>query len=236
VKMVYKRIQERARLALRKALDDLLREEGKKWEGEITFDDTPDPELGDFGTAVAFQLARVFRKAPQIIAQELVKRIELPEGTARAKAVNGYINFYVEYSHFGKVLVEEILREGDTYGRSDVGKGMKVIVEHTSVNPTKPLHMGHARNAVLGDTVARIMRKLGYTVEVQNYIDDLGVQFAQVLWGYLNMREEFEKIEAELREKGLKEDFIDHVMGLLYVEVTSVSRRTQRSIKRSARL
>ncbi len=80
--------------------------------------------------------------------------------------------------------------------------------------------MGHARNAVLGDTTARIMRKLGYTVEVQNYIDDLGVQFAQVLWGgYLALRDEFERLEAELRERGLKEDFIDHVMGLLYVEV-----------------
>ncbi|CAI1493919.1 Arginine--tRNA ligase [Thermococcus nautili] len=217
--MVYKEIQERARLSLKKALDEMLTEAGKEWDGEITFDDTPSLELGDFGTAIAFQLARVFRKAPKLIAEELVERIERPEGIVEVKAVNGYINFYVDYSYFGRELVREILEKGSAYGESEIGRGKKVIVEHTSVNPTKPLHMGHARNAVLGDTMARIMRRLGYIVEVQNYIDDLGVQFAQVLWGYLNLKEEFERIEAELRGKGLKEDFIDHVMGLLYVEV-----------------
>ena len=236
--MVYKGIQERARFALMNVLDEMLTEAGKEWDGEITFDDTPSLELGDFGTAVAFQLARVFRKAPNKIAEEIVRRLTKPnpeeefytilqmvgkrdlfEGIAEIKAVNGYINFYVDYSYFGRELVKEILGKGNAYGESGVGKGKKVIVEHTSVNPTKPLHMGHARNSVLGDTMARIMRRLGYTVEVQNYIDDLGVQFAQVLWGYLNLREEFERLEAELREKGLKEDFIDHVMGLLYVEV-----------------
>ncbi|WP_297063238.1 arginine--tRNA ligase [Thermococcus sp.] len=219
--MAYREIQEKARLALRKALDEMLTEVGKEWDGEITFDDTPSIELGDFGTALAFQLARVFRKAPKLIAEELVKRIgeNLPEGVREVKAVNGYINFYLDYSYFGNALIKEILEKRESYGESETGRGKKVIVEHTSVNPTKPLHMGHARNAVLGDTMARIMRKLGYTVEVQNYIDDLGVQFAQVLWGYLNLKEEFERIESELREKGLKEDFIDHIMGLLYVEV-----------------
>ncbi len=219
--MDYREIQESAKLALRKILEEMLSEEGKEWSGEITFNDTPSLELGDFGTAVAFQLARVFRRAPKSIAEEIVERIsdDLPGGIKNVKVANGYINFYIDYSYFGKALVEEILGSGEAYGESGVGKGKKVIVEHTSVNPTKPLHMGHARNAVLGDTMARIMGKLGYTVEVQNYIDDLGVQFAQVLWGYLNLKEEFERIEDELRKKGLKEDFIDHVMGLLYVEV-----------------
>ena len=217
--MAYSDLQEKAKLTLKKAIGEMLEEAGARWEGEISFDDTPNLELGDFGTAVAFQLARVFRRAPKLIAEEIVERLELPEGITEAKAVNGYINFYIDYSRFVKALVEEILGKGEAYGESNVGNGKKVIVEHTSVNPTKPLHMGHARNAVLGDTMARIMGKLGYKVEVQNYIDDLGVQFAQVLWGYLNLREQFERLEAELREKGLKEDFIDHVMGLLYVEV-----------------
>jgi len=217
--MAYRDLQEKAKLTLKQTIDEMLKEYGAQWDGEITFDDTPSLELGDFGTAIAFQLARVFRKAPKLIAEELVERIEKPEGIVEVKAVNGYINFYVDYSYFGRELVREILGKGEAYGEGEIGRGKKVIVEHTSVNPTKPLHMGHARNAVLGDTMARIMRRLGYKVEVQNYIDDLGVQFAQVLWGYLNMKEEFERIEAELREKGLKEDFIDHVMGLLYVEV-----------------
>ena len=219
--MGYGEVREKLKLILQETLEDMLKEAGKEWSGEITFDDTPNIELGDFGTAVSFQLARVFRKAPKLIAEEIVEKLheKLPEEISEVRAVNGYINFYLNYETFARDLVREILEKKNAYGESRIGDGKKVIVEHTSVNPTKPLHMGHARNSVLGDTMARIMRKLGYTVEVQNYIDDLGVQFAQVLWGYLNMREEFEGIEAELREKGLKEDFIDHVMGLLYVEV-----------------
>ena len=219
--MSYGDVKERVRIILREALGEMLKEAGKEWSGEITFDETPSIELGDFATTVSFQLARVFRKAPKFIAEDIVERLRerLPEEIAEIKAVNGYINFYLDYDRFGRELVSEILEKGTSYGESEIGKGKKVIVEHTSVNPTKPLHMGHARNSVLGDTMARIMRKLGYTVEVQNYIDDLGVQFAQVLWGSLNLKEEFERIETELREKGLKEDFIDHVMGLLYVEV-----------------
>ena len=219
--MGYAQVKEKIRLILQETLKEMLDEAGNEWDGEITFDDTPSIELGDFATTVSFQLARVFRRAPKLIAEDIVERLKekLPEEISEVKAVNGYINFYLNYNVFGRNLVREILEEGNAYGEGNVGAGKKVIVEHTSVNPTKPLHMGHARNAVLGDTMARIMRKLGYTVEVQNYIDDLGVQFAQVLWGYLHLKDEFERLEAKLREKGLKEDFIDHVMGLLYVEV-----------------
>ncbi|NJE42285.1 arginine--tRNA ligase [Thermococcus sp. GR6] len=219
--MGYTEVKEKVRLILTEELKNMLKESGREWEGEITFDETPSIELGDFATTVSFQLARVFRKAPKLIAEEIVERIKdkLPEEVSDVKAVNGYINFYLNYETFGKDIVREILERGEHYGEGEFGKGRKAIVEHTSVNPTKPLHMGHARNAVLGDTMARIMRALGYNVEVQNYIDDLGVQFAQVLWGYLNLKEEFERLEAELREKGAKEDVIDHVMGLLYVEV-----------------
>lgn len=221
--MGYTEVKEKAKLILMEELEKMLKESGKEWEGETTFDETPSVEFGDFATTVSFQLARVFRKAPKLIAEEIVKRIDrkLPEEIAKVEAVNGYVNFFLDYERFGRNLINEILSMGERYGESKLGKGKKVIVEHTSVNPTKPLHMGHARNAVLGDTMARIMRAIGYNVEVQNYIDDLGVQFAQVLWGYLNLKEEFERLEAELRENGVKEDVIDHVMGLLYVEVNN---------------
>jgi len=108
--MAYRDLQEKAKLTLKQTIDEMLKEYGAQWDGEITFfDDTPSLELGDFGTAVAFQLARVFRKAPKLIAEELVERIEKPEGIVEVKAVNGYINFYVDYSYFGRELVREIL-------------------------------------------------------------------------------------------------------------------------------
>ncbi|NJE84568.1 arginine--tRNA ligase [Thermococcus sp. CX2] len=210
--MGYTEVKEKAKLILMEELEKMLKESGKEWEGEITFDETPSIEFGDFATTVSFQLARVFRKAPKLIAEEIVKRIDgkLPEEIAKVEAVNGYINFFLDYERFGRNLISEILSMGERYGESKLGKGKKVIVEHTSVNPTKPLHMGHARNAVLGDTMARIMRALGYNVEVQNYIDDLGVQFAQVLWGYLNIG--IDSVDAPI-------DKLDHKLGLLYVEV-----------------
>ncbi|NJE26316.1 arginine--tRNA ligase [Thermococcus sp. MV5] len=221
--MSYDDVKENIKELLEDVISEMLKKEEKSWEGEILFDETPSMEFGDFATTVAFQLAKVFRKAPQMIAQEIVSNLEgkLPEYIAKIEVAGaGYINFFLEYEKFGTLTVEEILQKGEHFGESDLGEGKKVIVEHTSVNPTKPLHMGHARNAVLGDTIARIMRALGYNVEVQNYIDDLGVQFAQVLWGYLNMRDEFEKIMEELKKKGLsKDDIIDHALGLLYVEV-----------------
>ena len=223
VSVAYDDVKREVKEIVKKVISEMLEREGKSWEGEILFDETPSMELGDFATTVAFQLAKVFRKAPRMIAQEIASNLEgkLPEYISKVEVAGaGYINFFLDYEKFGRIIAEEILKKGDRFGESNIGEGKKVIVEHTSVNPTKPLHMGHARNSILGDTIARIMRKLGYKVEVQNYIDDLGVQFAQVLWGYLNLREEFEKIVEELKEKGLsKGDIIDHALGLLYVEV-----------------
>ncbi|AMM54700.1 arginine--tRNA ligase [Pyrococcus kukulkanii] len=215
---------DRIKLEVENSLREVIREMAPDWEGKIEFADTPNPEMGDFGTAVAFQLARILRKPPMIIAEELAKKlkVKLPEGIRDVRAVNGYVNFFIDYAEFARLLVSEILSKARDYGRREVGKGKKVIVEHTSVNPTKPLHMGHARNAILGDTMARILRFLGYEVEVQNYIDDLGVQFAQVYWGYLNLKDKFEEIYGQLREKNFKDDPIDHALGLLYVEVNKL--------------
>ncbi|MDK2983561.1 MAG: arginyl-tRNA synthetase [Thermococcaceae archaeon] len=223
VNVAYDDVKREIKGIIEEVISEMLEKEGKSWEGEVLFDETPSMELGDFATTVAFQLAKVFRKAPRMIAQEILSGLEgkLPEYISRVEVAGaGYINFFLDYEKFGRIVTREILEKGDQFGESDLGNGKKVIVEHTSVNPTKPLHMGHARNSILGDTMARIMRKLGYNVEVQNYIDDLGAQFAQVLWGYLNLKDEFERIIRELEKRGLsKKDIIDHALGLLYVEV-----------------
>ena len=211
--MAYEDVKKGVKVILEDAIREMLGEEGKSWEGEILFDDTPSMEFGDFATAVSFQLARIFRRAPKMIAGEIAEKIKkkLPESIEKIEVAGaGYINFFLNYEVFGRELVKEILEKGDSYGESSIGEGKKVIVEHTSVNPTKPLHMGHARNSILGDTMARIMKALGYDVEVQNYIDDLGVQFAQVFWGYVNLG---------IEDVGANVDKLDHKLGLLYVKV-----------------
>src|SRR5262245_37409600 len=139
----------------------------------------PNRELGDLGTPVAFELARRLRKAPRAIAQEIAEAFGSLGGVRRvAAAPNGYLNFFLERSDF---LIDRL-----TPGRlaQPRAASAKAIVEHTAINPNKAAHIGHLRNAALGDTLVRVLRFNGVPVEVQNYIDDTGVQVADVVVGF----------------------------------------------------
>ena len=139
----------------------------------------PNRELGDLGTPVAFELARRLRKAPRAIAQEIAEAFGSLGGVRRvAAAPNGYLNFFLERRDF---LVDRL-----TAGRLAPPRAgsAKAIVEHTAINPNKAAHIGHLRNAALGDTLVRVLRFRGVPVEVQNYIDDTGVQVADVVVGF----------------------------------------------------
>jgi arginyl-tRNA synthetase len=146
----------------------------------ITVEVPPNRTFGDLAATVAFQLARTLRKAPRVIAQELATAIVAPSGVARIAATpNGYLNIYLERASF----LRSVLRDGDTRPAPDVVAAGKTIVEHTAINPNKAAHIGHLRNAALGDTLARVTAFRGAQVEVQNYIDDLGVQVADIIVG-----------------------------------------------------
>src|SRR3954463_9877439 len=138
----------------------------------------PNRALGDLAVTVAFQLARTLRKAPKAIAQELAGALSaLPLVAKVVAAPNGYLNLYLDRRPFaldrlnGRVAA---VRSGDG----------KTVVEHTAINPNKAAHIGHLRNATLGDTIVRVLRFRGTPVEAQNYIDDLGVQVADIIVGF----------------------------------------------------
>jgi len=137
----------------------------------------PTRALGDLAVPVAFQLARQLRKAPKAIAQEIAAAVGAVPGVARIVAAsNGYLNVYLERAGFLSArLRHEVMSLPASSG--------KTIVEHTAINPNKAAHIGHLRNAALGDTLARVLRFRGVPVEVQNYIDDLGVQVADIVVG-----------------------------------------------------
>jgi arginyl-tRNA synthetase len=139
----------------------------------------PNRMLGDLGTPVAFDLARRLRKAPRVIAQEVAARFEPGEGIARIEAApNGYLNLFLDRPTF---LLQRL---GVTEPVPAVARSAeKTIVEHTAINPNKAAHIGHLRNAALGDTLVRVLGFRGTPVEVQNYIDDTGVQVADVVVG-----------------------------------------------------
>ena len=140
----------------------------------------PNRTLGDLAVTVAFQLARTLRKAPRAIAQELALAVGTPPGVARIVATpNGYLNVYLERASF---LWSRLHEFPAPTAATDTTAG-KTIVEHTAINPNKAAHIGHLRNAALGDTLARVMAFRGAPVEVQNYIDDLGVQVADIVVG-----------------------------------------------------
>jgi arginyl-tRNA synthetase len=138
----------------------------------------PSRALGDLAVPVAFQLARRLRKAPRAIAHELVDAIGVIPGVARVVAApNGYLNLYLERRAF---LLPRVRQEV----QPDTVAQEKTIVEHTAINPNKAAHIGHLRNAALGDTLTRVLRFRRTPVEVQNYIDDLGVQVADIIVGF----------------------------------------------------
>jgi arginyl-tRNA synthetase len=145
----------------------------------IALESPPNRDLGDLCTPVAFELARRLRKAPKAIAAEVAGASASVPGVRQVVAApNGYLNFFLDRSAF---LRERLAPAGLAAARTGDGKA---IVEHTAINPNKAAHIGHLRNAALGDTLVRALRFRGTRVEVQNYIDDTGVQVADVVVGF----------------------------------------------------
>jgi len=151
----------------------------------------PNRTLGDLAVTVAFQLARTLRKAPRAIAQELAGALAGMPGISKVEAApNGYLNLSLDRRAF---LLARLRGEVAAF---DGGTRENTIVEHTAINPNKAAHIGHLRNATLGDTLARVLRFSRTPVEVQNYIDDLGVQVADIIVGF---REIDRKTLSEIR-------------------------------------
>jgi len=145
---------------------------------QVNIEQPRQSDLGEMAVPAAFQLAKQLRQAPKKIAAELVDEIGPIQGVARMEvAGNGYINLRLDRGAYGAALLR-----GDWEAAADTGG--KIIVEHTNINPNKAAHIGHLRNATLGDTFVRMLRARGQRVEVQNYIDNTGVQVADVVVGF----------------------------------------------------
>jgi arginyl-tRNA synthetase len=147
----------------------------------IVIDYPPTRALGDLALPLAFELARRLRKPPRLIAEEIAGALGEIPGVARVEATNGYLNLFLDRKTF--------LADRLAAGRPDAAPkpppgALKTIVEHTAINPNKAAHIGHLRNSALGDTLVRALRFRGVPVEVQNYIDDTGVQVADVVVGF----------------------------------------------------
>lgn len=146
---------------------------------EIQVKETTRPEFGQLYVNTPFTLGKILKRRPIDIAAELVGNIEVREGIVAIPFEPGYLNFRISQSQ----LALKTLRESMV---PDLGKGETVIIEHTSVNPNKALHVGHGRNLVIGDSIARILKATGHITTIINYVDDSGVQVADILVGFLH--------------------------------------------------
>jgi arginyl-tRNA synthetase len=177
---------------------------------QIVIEIPPRRALGDLAVPLAFELARKLRKAPRVIAQEIAGSLGPIDGITRVEAApNGYVNFFIDRH-------AALTRWLTTDDGTAPDPARKTIVEHTAINPNKAAHIGHLRNAALGDAFGRLLRFLGRSVEIQNYIDDTGVQVADVAIGF---REIEKKSLEEVRQIADTSRF-DYVCWDLYARVT----------------
>jgi arginyl-tRNA synthetase len=169
----------------------------------------PRRELGDLATPAPLQLARAVKRSPRALAEELAGVLRPPRLVREVKVLGaGYLNFFLDRPAAAAAL----LAAGPEPPPAGARPG-KVIVEHTNINPNKAAHIGHLRNAVLGDVLARCLKSLGGPVEVQNYIDDTGVQLADVVVGFIDLR------RAGLAEVAALPEPFDYLCWDLYAEV-----------------
>ena len=211
-----KRLETRIREAL-KAKYDLSQE-------SIPLEVPPELKFGELATPIALQLARTLRKAPKIIAQEIVAALGPVEGFASFEVAGaGYINARFDRSAGVRAVASEPLTA------EPKSHAVVALVEHTSINPNKAAHVGHLRNAILGDTFVRLLRAAGQQVMVQNYIDNTGVQVADVVVGFLHLegkslaavRALIAESESRFAQSGRFEDAIDYACWDLYARTSA---------------
>ena len=146
------------------------------------------PGFGDVSSNISFLLAKQLKKSPRDIAQLFSENYEKSHNTLVLKSEahpSGYLNFFANWEKLNQLILSE--SNLDTFGFVELGNQSTIVVEHTSVNPNKALHIGHIRNIIIGDTISRILRKADYKVNVLNYVDDSGLQVADILVGFTHL-------------------------------------------------
>ena len=163
--------------------DDILKFLKKETKLEnVPLEVPPNPEMGDYAFP-CFVLAKDWKKNPVDIAKELTVKFKPTKLVAEAKPIGPYINFFVNKNKITVDTLKQILKQKDKYGSSGIGKRKKIFLEHTSINPNASPHVGRARNALIGDSVGRILRFQGFKVEIHYFVNDVGKQVAMLVLG-----------------------------------------------------
>ncbi len=186
---------------LKDSIIDALNKLRINYDEEIILEEPPNPSMGDMSCNIAFSLASKLKKSPVEIAEEIKENIKLPLYFNKVETKGPYINFFIDYTLFTSKVANYIDRN---YGELPE-KSERILLEHTSANPNGPLHVGHLRNAILGDSLKRVLEHAGYKVEAQYYVNDMGRQIAIIVWG---MNKFNYKLDEEKKS--------DHAIGEVY--------------------
>jgi len=143
----------------------------------------PNPDMGDYAFP-CFRLAKLLRKAPIKIAEEAVAVLERPDFLKDIKNVSGYINFYIDKTQFASAIVSNVLKLKEKYGTSAEGEGKNIVIDYSAPNIAKPFHVGHLRSTVIGGSIYRIYKQLGYNCIGVNHLGDWGTQFGKLIVAY----------------------------------------------------
>ncbi len=229
----YSNVLEAIKNEAKKLLLDSLKKVYPEHADKVTIivDRPPKKELGDLASPIGFQLAKIMAKSKQEmktlseeVSKKIVENISLKKTLFReAKAVGGYINLFIDQGKFNNAVIKSILALNEYYGSSNVGKNNVLVIEHTSANPIHPLHIGTARNSILGDSLARIFKFLGYTVNRRFYVDDMGKQVAYLVYGVMKL--------GYLDTQGKK----DHWLGVIYSCINTIL-NTRRALTELSKL
>ncbi len=193
----------------------------------IVIEQPPNVELGEYALPLSFELAKRLRKPPRKIAEEIVSGIGPIEGFEKLEVAGaGYIN-----ARLDRAAVAAALSASDEQQPQRPGVEGKILVEHTSINPNKAAHIGHLRNAILGDTFVRLLRAANRTVDVQNYIDNTGVQVADVVVGF---RELEPKSKQDIEQLVRREPRFDYLCWDLYARVSQWYQEDKANLQKRA--
>ena len=200
--------------------EEIIKSLKKEVKTDIELEVPPKPDMGDYAFP-CFSLAKIYKKNPNEIANELSAKIKTNKFITEIKAIGPYLNFFVNKDSLTEGTLIKILKEKDKYGSSNIGKNKKIILEHTSINPNASPHVGRARNALIGDALARVLRFQKYKVEVHYYVNDIGKQIAMLVLASKNKKNikfnDLLKIYINIAKKvETNKDLEKNVLNLLY--------------------
>ena len=204
---------------MRNKIIDLITDSIKELDRETVsriLEIPPQEDMGDFAFP-CFQLAKIFRKAPNIIAQEVAEKIKKTDFVSKTAAMGPYVNFFIDRTMFVSEMLKQV--SVDNYGSSEIGCGKTICIDYSSPNVAKNFHVGHLRTTLIGNSIYRIYKKLGYRVERINHLGDWGTQFGKLIvaykkWGSKEAVEqngisELMKIYVKFHEEAEKDDTLN---------------------------